>query len=83
MNTRNLAEKLSLAHGPAALPMVTVRETFYLHAIQKAEASRNFVNMARLMARRILWGAVAHHLRDLETANPETVRPDVLVIASF
>lgn len=67
MNTRTLAEKLLTRHGSAALPMIHARETFYLYSIRKAEASKRYRGIARLMARRMVWGAVAAHLRDLTT----------------
>lgn len=67
MNPRTLAEKLLTRHGSAALPMITTRATFYRYAVWNAEANRRYAGIARLMARRMVWDSVAHHLRDLTT----------------
>jgi hypothetical protein len=65
MNTRTLAQKLLTAHGPAALPIVTARGAYYSHAIQRDDKGKRYGNIARYLARKLVWDAIAHHLRDL------------------
>lgn len=67
MNPRTLAEKLLTRHGSAALPMVHARAVLYRLSVAKMEQAGRYVGISRLMARRMLWDAVAHHLRDLTT----------------
>lgn len=68
MNTRTIAAKLLTRHGPAAFPMVHARATLYRLSVRKAEQAGQYVGISRLMARRMVWDAVAHHVRDLSNS---------------
>lgn len=67
MTSQGIALRILHARGTSAAPIVNARAAYYRHAIERAEMHKRYAGIARLMARRMVWESVAHHVRELST----------------